>query len=146
LRTCGVRDSNKEAAGRNGGWEPLITQIRSKMSEATNNVFRADTVNSILTTGITPPASRPDSAPDPFDLDRLRLTADLAAAVGVKKLLTSVPIRKPSKEWFVRVHDDPRANAPRMLKWARFFLIRTGWVVEKRPVFCSVISQTDNKC
>src|SRR5262249_11443002 len=39
-----------------------------------------------------------------------------------------------------------RANAPRMLKWARFFLIRTGWVVEKRPVFCSVISQTDNKC
>src|SRR5262249_19034600 len=41
---------------------------------------------------------------------------------------------------------DGRANAPRMLKWARFFLIRTGWVVEKRPVFCSVISQTDNKC
>src|SRR5262249_53062820 len=39
-----------------------------------------------------------------------------------------------------------RANAPRMLKWARFVLIRTGWVVEKRPVFCSVISQTDNKC
>jgi hypothetical protein len=27
--------------------------------------------------------------------------------VGVKKLLTNVPVKKPSKEWFVRVHADP---------------------------------------
>ena len=43
---------------------------------------------------------------DPFDPARLRLTQDFAATVGVKKKLLTVPVRKPSKEWFVRVHSD----------------------------------------
>ena len=46
------------------------------------------------------------NAPDPFDPARLRLSTDLMAAAGVKKLLTTVPVRKPSKEWFVRCHPD----------------------------------------
>jgi hypothetical protein len=46
-------------------------------------------------------------APDPFDPARLRLSQDYLAASGVKKLLTTVPVRKPSKEWFVRCHPDP---------------------------------------
>jgi hypothetical protein len=46
-------------------------------------------------------------APDPFDPARLRLSQDFLAAAGVKKLLTTVPVRKPSKEWFVRCHPDP---------------------------------------
>jgi hypothetical protein len=41
---------------------------------------------------------------DPFDLSSLRLSQDFAAAAGVKKLVTTIPIRKPSKEWFVRTH------------------------------------------
>jgi hypothetical protein len=44
--------------------------------------------------------------PDPFDPARLRLSTDFLAAAGVKKLLTTVPVRKPSKEWFVRCHPD----------------------------------------
>lgn len=44
---------------------------------------------------------------DPFDLESLRLTQDFASAVGVKKLLKTVPVKKPSKEWFVRTHPDP---------------------------------------
>jgi hypothetical protein len=44
---------------------------------------------------------------DPFDPERLRLSQDFASAVGVRKLLTTVPVRKPSKEWFVRTHPDP---------------------------------------
>ena len=48
------------------------------------------------------------SAPDPFDLDALRLTQDFAASVGVKKALTTIPVRKPDRQWFVRVHPDPR--------------------------------------
>lgn len=44
--------------------------------------------------------------PDPFDPARLRLAPNLTAALGVKKLLTTVPVRKPSKEWFVRTHPD----------------------------------------
>src|SRR5271166_3792977 len=54
---------------------------------------------------LSAPGSAP--APDPFDPARLRLSQDYLAAAGVKKLLTTVPVRKPSKEWFVRCHPDP---------------------------------------
>ena len=41
-------------------------------------------------------------------LDSLRLTQDFASAVGVKKLVKTIPVRKsPSKETFIRVHPDP---------------------------------------
>jgi hypothetical protein len=46
------------------------------------------------------------SAPDPFDLDSLRLNQDFAATVGVKKALTTILVRKPDRQWFVRVHPD----------------------------------------
>jgi hypothetical protein len=42
--------------------------------------------------------------PDPFDLSRLRISQDFLSAAGVKKLWTTIPVRKPSKEWFVRTH------------------------------------------
>jgi hypothetical protein len=77
------------------------------MSKKTTNISTADAVDSILTSATAAHVSQPDSAPDPFDLNRLRLSTHLNAAVGVKKLLTSVPVKKPSKEWFVRVHADP---------------------------------------
>jgi hypothetical protein len=57
-----------------------------------------------------PPAAPPAAEPpddDPFDPARLRLPQDFAAAVGVRKLLTTVPVRKPSKEWYVRTHPNP---------------------------------------
>ncbi|MBM3982555.1 MAG: hypothetical protein FJ304_20250 [Planctomycetes bacterium] len=44
------------------------------------------------------------TAPDPFDPASLRLTGEFTAAAGVKKLLLTVPVRKPDKSWFVRVH------------------------------------------
>jgi hypothetical protein len=43
-------------------------------------------------------------APDPFDPASLRLSQSLNAALGVKKVVLSVPVRKPDKSWFVRVH------------------------------------------
>ena len=43
-------------------------------------------------------------SPDPFDPASLRLTSDFSASIGVKKALLSVPVRKPDKSWFVRVH------------------------------------------
>src|SRR5436305_101953 len=49
-------------------------------------------------------AAKPEA--DPFDLDSLRLSQDFASAVGVKQLITTVPVRKPSKEWFVRTYPD----------------------------------------
>src|SRR5690349_3117025 len=45
-----------------------------------------------------------DAGPDPFDPASLRLTQDLSVAVGVKKALTTVPVRKPDRAWFVMTH------------------------------------------
>lgn len=43
-------------------------------------------------------------APDPFDPSRLRLDPSYVKTIGVKKLLTTVPVRKPTRQEFVRVH------------------------------------------
>jgi hypothetical protein len=44
------------------------------------------------------------SAPDPFDLASLRLNPSFIETADVKKLLTTVPARRPSPQDFVRVH------------------------------------------
>jgi hypothetical protein len=51
--------------------------------------------------------TKTSSALDPFDPAALRLDQSFADMVGVKKLLTTVPVRKPSRQDFVRVHRDP---------------------------------------
>jgi hypothetical protein len=40
---------------------------------------------------------------DPFDPAKLRLSQTFAAGQAVKKILTKVPVRKPDRQWFVRV-------------------------------------------
>jgi hypothetical protein len=47
------------------------------------------------------------TAPDPFDLASLRLNPSFLETAGVKKLLTTVPARKPNPQEFVRVHPSP---------------------------------------
>jgi hypothetical protein len=42
-----------------------------------------------------------------FNLTDLKLSQDFGAEVGVQKLITTIPIRKPNKHEFVRVHPDP---------------------------------------
>lgn len=46
------------------------------------------------------------SLPDPFDPAALRINPASTASIGVKKLLTTIPARKPGKQVFVRVHPD----------------------------------------
>jgi hypothetical protein len=53
------------------------------------------------------PGTTPASPDDPFDLSKLRLTQEFRETSGVKKLLTSVLVRKPSPQEFVRVHPSP---------------------------------------
>jgi hypothetical protein len=48
-----------------------------------------------------------DTSPDPFDPAALRLTPELAATTGVKKVLLTIPVHKPHKSAFVRAHRDP---------------------------------------
>jgi hypothetical protein len=53
------------------------------------------------------------SPSDPFaDLGKLRLSQDFAATLGVKKLLTTVPVRKPSGQEFIRVHPGETYRLP----------------------------------
>src|SRR5262245_15819662 len=52
------------------------------------------------------PAPPAPAVPYPFDPASLRLSQDFAASLGVKKALLTVPVRKPDKAWFVRVHPD----------------------------------------
>lgn len=58
--------------------------------------------------------SAPDFAPDPFRPENLKLSQSFAETVGVRKLLTTVPVRKPSPQDFVRVRPEPefRENFP----------------------------------
>lgn len=61
-----------------------------------------------------PPESTATPPDDPFDLSKLRLGQNYAETVGVKKLLRTVPVRKPNKQDFIRVHPDAayRENLP----------------------------------
>ena len=42
-----------------------------------------------------------------FDPSALRLSQNYSEATGVKKLVTTIPVRKPNKQDFIRVHQDP---------------------------------------
>lgn len=42
-----------------------------------------------------------------FDLSRLWLPQDYGDVIGVKKALVTVPVHKPGKQDFIRVHPDP---------------------------------------
>lgn len=47
------------------------------------------------------------SAPDPFDPAALRLPNAFTDTVGVRKLLTKVPVRRPKRQEWVTVHPAP---------------------------------------
>jgi len=52
------------------------------------------------------PALNPEALPDPFDPARLVLKGNPAEALGVKRVLAHVPVRKPNKQEFIRTHPD----------------------------------------
>ena len=56
-------------------------------------------------------ATATTAAPDPFDLASLRLNPSFIETAGVKKLLTTVPARRPNPQDFVRVHPAPEFRA-----------------------------------
>jgi hypothetical protein len=61
-----------------------------------------------------PPEAPIATAPepeDPFDVSKLRLDQNFVESAGVKKLLTTVPVRKPNPQDFVRVNPDPAYRA-----------------------------------
>jgi hypothetical protein len=67
--------------------------------------------NGLATSG----AGASQAEADPFNLESLRLSQDYASAVGVKRLITKIPVDKPRKEWWVRTHPDPAYRLPTAL-------------------------------
>jgi hypothetical protein len=63
-------------------------------------------VEPVEETAASAPAPTPAPA-DPFDLANLRLDQSFVESAGVKKLLTTIPVRKPNPQDFVRVHPAP---------------------------------------
>ncbi len=49
---------------------------------------------------------------DLLSLENLRLSQDFAETVGVKKRIITVPVQKPDRQWFVRVHPDEAYRLP----------------------------------
>ena len=61
----------------------------------------------------TPGEDQPTSSTDgsyssPFDVSNIRLSQDFTSTIGVKKRITTIPVRKPNRQEFVRVHPDPQ--------------------------------------
>src|SRR5208282_2744394 len=52
-------------------------------------------------------AAKKPEATDPFDPAKLKLDQNFGATLGVKKLLKTIRVGKPLKEWWVRTHPDP---------------------------------------
>jgi hypothetical protein len=58
-----------------------------------------------------------EAAPDPFaDLENLRLPQAFVETAGVKKLLKTVPVRKPGSQDFVRTHPEFRLSPAALIE------------------------------
>jgi hypothetical protein len=56
----------------------------------------------------TPTLVENATSDDPFDLAKLRVSQEFLETTNVKKLLTTVPIRKPGPQDFFRIHPSPK--------------------------------------
>ena len=73
----------------------------------TNNDQKQDGDNGTSSTLVA--AAVQQVAPKPsFDIGAARLSQDFGAMIGVKKLRTTVPVRKPTKTDYFRVNPDKR--------------------------------------
>jgi hypothetical protein len=78
-----------------------MTKKKSKVENT------ADDEPKLNAAGPTPP-QKPTVAPDPFDnLELLRLAPAFEESAGIRKVISTVPVRKPSPQEWVRVHPDP---------------------------------------
>ncbi|MGO9119711.1 MAG: hypothetical protein ACLQPD_19125 [Desulfomonilaceae bacterium] len=54
----------------------------------------------------TPSGGNTTSSTDNFDLEAYRMTQDYESLINVKRIITTVPVKKPERQWFVRVHPE----------------------------------------
>jgi hypothetical protein len=70
-----------------------------------DNIFHGTQISDNHSGSISESTIQPEG--DPFDLEELRPSQDFTVSTGVKKLITTVPTRKPHRQEFIRVHPDP---------------------------------------
>jgi hypothetical protein len=87
-----------------GATKPKVGAIKPEVGAAeTEEVSAAGpTQQTSAETDTTEPAG----GPDPFDLDSLRLDPAFEETAGVRKVLSTVPVRKPNKQEWISVHPD----------------------------------------
>jgi hypothetical protein len=104
------RDNVGPTTIRRISWEPkpaLSGPGNIAQSHGDHKMTKSN-LNIVAQPDADPAVDRIEAAPDdPFDLSKLRLSQDFVETAGVKKLLTTVPVRKPNPQDFVRVHPDP---------------------------------------
>lgn len=87
---------------------------------------------------------------DEFDLKNLVLNQNFVETAGVKKLLTTVPVKKPGKQDYCRVHPHPdfRANVALLeLQEDREFYLLTPNIAQEMPgeFFMATLYTTINR-
>lgn len=55
--------------------------------------------------------SKDNTKVDPFDPAALRVSANIEAKLGVRKIMAHLPVQKPNRQAFFRVHPDPEFRA-----------------------------------
>ena len=76
--------------------------------DALKTPFAPETGNSEL----AGKAEETAAPPNPFDPEKLSLKGNPAEAIGVKRALVHVPVRKPNRQEFFRVHPDAAFRNP----------------------------------
>ena len=72
------------------------------MENSDSHDFTIETNGHAASFDVGEPATHRPATPDPFDPASLRLGADFSEGLGVRKVLSTIPCRKPSKsEWFM---------------------------------------------
>ncbi len=54
----------------------------------------------------SPDQHKPETGSDSFNLEKLRLSQNYQELIGVRKALLTIPVRKPGRQEFFRVHPD----------------------------------------
>lgn len=96
-----LRGSRPRETGRTARFQVVLTTEALHMSNSIPKL-----VNDLENATTEAPA------PDPFDLDFLRLDQSFLEGVGVRKVLNTVPVRKPNAQDFIRVRPGERYRLP----------------------------------
>ena len=85
---------------------PIAQQKPTSPINVAEQTVSASDANNKIPPGQTPPAAIA-VAPDPFDPSQFAATSTVLGGIGVTKELVTCPVRKPSKQEFVRVLANP---------------------------------------